>query len=188
MIEKIDLKKIIMIQTKKKNETDDNFSKPRFVNSQLDNNEGNENMKQLETKGDLFLEKFKKLEDSSKGITKVEKRSDDEDEKDKENYNYHKKDSNKRRYYKSYNNNYDNYGYEDYYDRGDDKYFNQALGQEQKEENEVEVKQPKKEKKKIEKKEKKEKKSPEKIEGVIVEGNKTIVKGSGAKNLKELFG
>ena len=27
-----------------------------------------------------------------------------------------------------------------------------------------------------------------KIEGVIKEGNKTIIKGSGAKNLKDLFG
>ena len=33
----------------------------------------------------------------------------------------------------------------------------------------------------------KEKKEEEKIEGVIKEGNKTIVKGSGAKNLKDLF-
>ena len=31
-------------------------------------------MKELEMEGDLFLEKFKKLEDSSKGVEKVEKK------------------------------------------------------------------------------------------------------------------
>ena len=37
-------------------------------------------MKELETKGDLFLEKFKKLEDSSKGVHKVENRHEEEDD------------------------------------------------------------------------------------------------------------
>ena len=40
----------------------------------------------------------------------------------------------------------------------------------------------------VEKKLYQEKEEEEKIEGVIKEGNKTIIKGSGAKNLKDLFG
>ena len=132
------------------------------------------------------MEKFKKFDDSSKAIEKVDDREEGENHKHGEN-NYYKKDSGKRKYHKNYNNynNYNNYD-NNYY--GDDQYFDQALGQDQPKEEAEEEKQPKKEKKKKEKKEKKEKKSPEKMEGVIVEGNKTIVKGSGAKNLKELFG
>ena len=87
---------------KHENEDEGNFEKPRFVNSQLEGDEGNHNMKELETKGDLFLEKFKKLEDSSKGIEKVEKRKKDDDEDVKEgegegqeeNNAYYKRDSN----------------------------------------------------------------------------------------------
>jgi hypothetical protein len=81
---------------KEKNENEaGEFSKPRFVNSHLDN-DVNENIKELETKGDLFLEKFKKFDDSSKAIEKVDSRDEGENHKHGDN-NYYKKDSGKRK-------------------------------------------------------------------------------------------
>ena len=197
-------KKIEKEKDKEERENEeDNFQKPKFINSHLDITEGNENLKELEIKGDLFYEKFKKYGDSSKGIEKVENRNEKEEEEGGENEEenrYYKKDSNKRKHYKKNYNNY--YNNEDYY-------FKKVLGEneekEYKEENEEEKEEEKKEgkrekkgesrqSKKIIKKHKekekdkdKEKKEEEKIEGVIKEGNKTIVKGSGAKNLKDLF-
>jgi hypothetical protein len=177
-------------------EGEENFQKPTFVNSQLDKNERNENIKELETKGDLFLEKFIKFDDSSKGIQKIEggeEEHQDQKEGEDDNYRYYKKNSNKRKYHKNYNYS-NNYHKEDYY-------FDKVLGnreeKEEKEDKEEEKEEEKKEKKyeskhphskkEIKKKEKEKKEEEDKIEGVIKEGNKTIVKGSGAKNLKDLF-
>ena len=206
-----------------KEEGEENFEKPKFVNSQLDNTEGNENIKELETKGDLFLEKFKKLEDSSKVIEKVEIRDDKQEDikEGEEEYKYHKRESNKRKYHKNYKYNYYNkYGGDEY---SDENYFNEAFGQKDEKEKNEEYEENEEKEEKVEKKEKKEikdrrerkdikerkdkkdkkgesklskkdkkrkekeKEDDEKIEGVIKEGNKTIVKSSGAKNLKDLF-
>ena len=73
------------------------------------------------------MEKFKKFDDSSKAIEKVDSKDDVEDHKHGDN-NYYKKDSGKRRYYNKNYNNYNNYDNKYY---GDDQYFDQALGQDQ---------------------------------------------------------
>ena len=182
-------------EEKEDEKEEENIEKPLFINSQLKNEEGN-NMKKLDEKGDLFLEKFKKFEDSNKKVEKVNKKRRDDQEKNQEqgqekneneenegqeeqeeynndeDYEYTKKGSHMSYNYPS-NKPKKNYGryYSSNYKESDDK-------KEKKDKNERKEKKDKKEKK--EKKPKKEKKVHDEVK-------KCVIVGTGAKSLKELL-
>ena len=169
-----------------------------FKNSKKEGEESNENLKDLDTKGDLFLEKFKKISEQSNLTERKEPR--------KKFSNYYKGNSNEENYikedynnddnenYYSYRKNYNRKKYNNYYSKeynNDDEIINQFTnGNKYNNYYEEEKKIPKYKiikKMSEDKNEKKNEKTNEKINENLHE--KVVAKfDNKAKNLKDLLG